>query len=76
MEFSKAMESKNLTKAEKLTLLNLCPTTAFELQLVIFHFLCFTVFLYNGNTKINLNLLIFLLTISPFKKHYFIFVHR
>ncbi|KAH0956054.1 hypothetical protein HN011_010891 [Eciton burchellii] len=35
MEFSKAMESKNLTKAEKLTLLNLCPTTAFELQLMI-----------------------------------------
>lgn len=35
-EFLKAMESKKLTKAEKLTLLNLCPTTPLEIQLVIF----------------------------------------
>jgi len=72
IEFSKAMESKKLTKAEKLTLLNLCPTTAFELQLVIFNFLFFTVLLYSENTIVDFNLLIFQLTISLFIKHYFI----
>jgi len=72
IEFSKAMESKKLTKAEKLTLLNLCPTTAFELQLVIFNFLFFIVLLYNVNTTVSFNLLIFQLTISLFIKHYFI----
>lgn len=33
--FLKAVEAFKLTKCEKLTLLNLCPTTALEIQLVI-----------------------------------------
>lgn len=35
-EFLKAMAPIKLTKAEKLTLLNLCPTTPLEIQLVQF----------------------------------------
>lgn len=35
-EFLKAMEPIKLTKAEKLTLLNHCPTTPLEIQLVGF----------------------------------------
>ncbi|EZA50533.1 hypothetical protein DMN91_010057 [Ooceraea biroi] len=35
VEYLKAMESKKLTKAEKLTLLNLCPTTPLEIQLMV-----------------------------------------
>lgn len=34
-EFLKAMESIKLTKAEKLALLNLCPTRPIEIQLLI-----------------------------------------
>ncbi|XP_011307403.1 DNA-directed RNA polymerase III subunit RPC9 [Fopius arisanus] len=33
--FLKAVESFNLTKCEKLTLINLCPKTAIEIQLII-----------------------------------------
>ncbi|XP_046424912.1 DNA-directed RNA polymerase III subunit RPC9 [Neodiprion virginianus] len=33
--FLKAVQAFKLTKCEKLTLLNLCPTTALEIQLVI-----------------------------------------
>lgn len=34
-EFLKAMESIKLTKAEKLALLNLCPTRPIEIQLLV-----------------------------------------
>ncbi|XP_032683888.1 DNA-directed RNA polymerase III subunit RPC9 [Odontomachus brunneus] len=34
-KFLQAIESFNLTKCEKLTLLNLCPTTPLEIQLII-----------------------------------------
>ncbi|KAK2580899.1 hypothetical protein KPH14_005969 [Odynerus spinipes] len=34
-KFLQAMESFNLTKCEKLTLLNVCPKTALEIQLII-----------------------------------------
>lgn len=37
-EFLKAMERFKLTKAEKLALLNICPTTPLEIQLVKFLF--------------------------------------
>lgn len=34
-EFLRAMQPFNLTKCEKLTLLNLCPTTPLEIQLIV-----------------------------------------
>jgi len=34
-EFLKAMEPMKLTKAEKLTLLNICPTTPIEIQFIV-----------------------------------------
>ncbi|XP_011148206.1 DNA-directed RNA polymerase III subunit RPC9 [Harpegnathos saltator] len=34
-KFLQAIGSFNLTKCEKLTLLNLCPTTALEIQLIV-----------------------------------------
>lgn len=42
-KFLQSMEPFNLTKCEKLTLLNVCPKTALEIQLVLFfHFDDFT----------------------------------